>query len=256
MTVIRKRDQSTDVKKTAWVFGGTSDLGKSIIAALHFHGFNINFTWNSNPNSTADITKNFPNTQPYKLDLSSESDVNHFCKCEIGSLATNLIVYCAGVNNSTLCDELESTQLDAITRINFTSSAKIFNTASAAVKPYKNLEAKFIYISSVAASKVSVGNTLYGATKIAMERYLSGLALELARFNVRTLCISPGYVKTRMLENYCSDKGISLKNLQKLIPMRQFLTVDDVTNITLAFTLGQLVTTGTVITLSNGEGLM
>jgi len=249
-------EQRTFNKKKAWVFGGTSDIGRSIISVLHAQGFDITFTWNSNFDSTEAILKNCPNTQKYKLDLSSESEVNDFCNREKDALVSNLIVYCAGVNNATFCDDLELTKLDSITRINFISAAKIFNSASQTVKPNKSLEAKFVYISSIAARKVSLGNTLYGATKAAMERYFAGLAVELARFNVRTLCISPGYVKTKMLESYCSDKGFSLRDLQKHIPTRKFLGVDDISSVTLAFALGQIVTTGEVITLGNGERFM
>lgn len=254
--MIKSSKRSTSRPKEAWVFGGTSDIGKNIISALHTQGFNIKFTWNNNPEATKNILNDFPDAQQYKLDLSSESEVNKFCASKKNALASNLFVYCAGVNNATFCDELDPVQLDAIARVNFISAAKIFNTASLVVKPNKALQAKFVYISSVSARKVSLGNALYGATKIAMERYFSGLAVELARFNVRTLCISPGYVKTKMLESYCRDKGFDLRDLQKRIPTRQFLTVGDVTCVTLAFALGEIVTTGTVITLGNGEGFM
>lgn len=242
--------------KVAWVFGGTSDIGQSIIEALNTAGYIINFTWNSCIRTAKEITNKHPNATAYRLDLSCDKQVNDFCNSEIQALRSHLVVYCAGVNNATFCDQLDPDALEAVTRINFTSAAKIFNAAGGAVKPHKTMDAKFVYISSVAAKKITVGNTLYGATKAAMERYLAGLAAELARFNIRTLCISPGYVHTRMLEKYCSSKGVSMRDLQKQIPTRQFLSVNDVSGVTLAFASGLIVTTGTVITLGNGERLM
>lgn len=246
-------NEQENIRPRAWIFGGTSDMGQDIITALCDSGFDVNFTWNRNEEHASAILKKHPDAKQYKLDLGSKTAVTNFCTRYGDLLSGKLIVYCAGVNNATLCDDLPAEKLDVITRINFISAAEIFNVIARRSKPDKSNATKFIYISSVAAKKITPGNTLYGATKIAMERYLSGMAAELSRFNIRTLCIRPGYVKTRMLDNYCSDKGIELRDLLKRIPCRKLLTVNDITNVVIAFHTGNIVTTGTVITLGNGE---
>lgn len=180
-------------------------------------------------------------------------DVNEFCIRYEKLLYGNLFVYCAGVNNATLCDEMEPEKLEVVTHINFISAAKIFNVIARQSKSDKSSPTKLIYISSVAARKVRPGNTLYGATKVAMERYMSGMTAELSRFNIRTLCISPGYIKTKMLDAYCKDRGIEVRDILKNIPLRKILTVDDITNVVIAFQKGNITTTGTVIALGNGE---
>lgn len=242
-------------RKTALVFAGSSDIGRGIISALHNEGFDISFTWNTNHESAIDLCNDYPRTKDYKLDLSSEKEVEAFCEnyaCE----TYDLIAYCAGINNSSFCDELTPAYLDAIVKINFTSAAKFFNEVAKVAKRNKATPRKFIYISSVASTKVNVGNTLYGATKLAMERYLVGLASELARFNVKTLSICPGFVKTKMVDKYCNDKGIKLIELKKRIPTRELLNVSDVANVAVAFALGKINTTGTEINLGNGERFM
>ncbi|WP_148245128.1 SDR family NAD(P)-dependent oxidoreductase [Enterobacter asburiae] len=242
-------------KKIAWVFGGSSDIGMCIIASLRHKGYEINFTWNSNKQSAEEICNRYQDIKAHKLDLGCEQEVDDFCEKHLNE-SICLFVYCAGINNATFCDELQAPYLEKIVRINYTSAAKIFNKAAWYAKRNKYLARRFIFISSVASTKVNVGNTLYGSTKLAMERYLVGLASELARFNVKTLCISPGFVRTKMVDKYCEDKGISINELIKRIPTREFLQVEDVANVVVAFASGQINTTGSEISLGNGERFM
>ncbi len=251
-------DKSVPVEKysrTALILAGSSELGVSIIDDLISQNYNVIFTWWKNESKALNLLHRYPGIEAIRLDLSSEDSVIAFCN-QLSTRYISTTIYCAGINPATLCDEIEASALISISRVNFISATLIFNAVVKKMKAHKEAGVSLIYISSVSAKKVSIGNSLYGATKLAMERYLSGVALEMARFNVRTLCLSPGYIKTRMLDEYCEKRGVTLRDIEKNIPMRKMLSPQDVANTIRSFITNQIVTTGVTITLGHGEGFI
>lgn len=249
-------DQPTNVKsysRSALVIAGSSELGSSIIDDLISQNYRVVFTWWKNEARAKELQqKHQDRIESIRLDLSCEESVAVFCE-KLSKRFFNTTIYCAGINPATLCDEIESSEMKSIISVNFISASLIFNAVVKKMKVYKDANTCLVYISSVAAKKVSIGNSLYGATKLAMERYLSGVALEMARFNIRTICLSPGYIKTRMLDEYCESRGITLRDIEKKIPMRKMLIPQDVVNTIRSFITNQIVTTGASLTLGHGE---
>jgi NADP-dependent 3-hydroxy acid dehydrogenase YdfG len=83
----------------------------------------------------------------------------------------------------------------------------------AAALPYmkEQKSGHFINISSVAGHKIFPGSTVYSATKSAVRVISEGLRQEVKPYNIRTTIISPGAVKTELLE-HISDEGIQKGN--------------------------------------------
>ena len=243
-------------KPLALVIAGTSEIGRNVIKSLINDGYLVVFTWFSNESVVKDMGSRYPNLiYPIHVDLTSEHDVVQFCK-SLENIKADVTIYCAGNNSACLCDELEPEEIRTTTRLNYLSAVLIFNTIAKTMKQYKENETKLVFISSVAAKKISVGNSLYGSTKAAMERYLSSVALEMARFNIRTLCLSPGYIKTKMLQDYCAKQGLTIASIEKTIPMRKMLATEDVVNAISSFINGTIITTGVSLTIGNGEGVI
>jgi 3-oxoacyl-[acyl-carrier protein] reductase len=57
-----------------------------------------------------------------------------------------------------------------------------------------------VVVSSTAASLSQVGNSVYGASKIALERMVASFALEFRSKGIRFNCVAPALVDTDMLE--------------------------------------------------------
>lgn len=73
--------------------------------------------------------------------------------------------------------------------------------------------ASMIFISSVASYRPYKGNSLYSASKGALNSYAKVLAVELASRKIRVNIIMPGIVKTKMLdEQVFSDEDLILEN--------------------------------------------
>ena len=60
----------------------------------------------------------------------------------------------------------------------------------------------FVFLSSVAAVCGEPANSVYAASKDALQGLSRSLALELARLNVRVNCIAPGLIKTEMVKKF------------------------------------------------------
>ncbi|ECI3619126.1 SDR family NAD(P)-dependent oxidoreductase [Salmonella enterica subsp. enterica] len=243
-------------KPLALVVAGTAEIGRNVIDSLINDGYLVVFTWFSNETVVSDMKHRYQSAVlPARLDLTSEQDVVQFCTT-LENIKIDVAIYCAGHNPVCLCDELEPENISTTTRLNYLSAVLIFNAIVKTMKEYKENETKLVFISSVAAKKISLGNSLYGSTKAAMERYLSSVALEMARFNIRTLCLSPGYIKTKMLQDYCVKEGRSIASIEKTIPMRKMLATEDVANAVRSFINGTIITTGVSLTIGNGEGII
>lgn len=83
----------------------------------------------------------------------------------------------------------------------------------AAALPYmkEQKSGHIINLSSVAGHKLFGGSAVYSATKFAVRALSEGLRQEMAPYNIRTTIISPGAVKTELLE-HISEKDVQQAN--------------------------------------------
>jgi NADP-dependent 3-hydroxy acid dehydrogenase YdfG len=83
----------------------------------------------------------------------------------------------------------------------------------AAALPYmkEQKSGHIINLSSVAGHKLFGGSAVYSATKFAVRALSEGLRQEMVPYNIRTTIISPGAVKTELLE-HISEKDVQKAN--------------------------------------------
>lgn len=107
-----------------------------------------------------------------------------------------------------------------------------------------------ICLSSSAAHKIKPGNSAYGCSKIAIERFCKGLAKEAARFNVFVNCVSPGFVETELFQAFAGPKR---REILQEIPTRKVLSASEVARVTVDLATRRTHTTGSVFIVGNGE---
>lgn len=234
------------------VIGGTSEIGRAIISSLDENGYLIDFTYFSNIRCRDEISHGIKFSNSFKVDLTDLGSVSAFLN-EIEEIDYDSVIYCPGENPCKLCHALERDDIVRLTNLNFVSASLIFNHLSKKMIESKDKENMLIYFSSISSDKASIGDSIYGATKIATERYLASLSLELARFNVRTLSISPGFVDTKMMHNCREISGTSYNDILRSIPARKMLQATDVAKVAAFFIKNKNVTTGNSIVIGNGE---
>lgn len=110
-----------------------------------------------------------------------------------------LVVYAAGVMPHVDRDEFDFAKDQQIVETNFLGAIAWINEAAKRFSQTKR--GTIVGISSVAGDRGRRGNTVYGASKAALDAYLESLRNRLAQDNVHVLTVKPGPVRTPMTEH-------------------------------------------------------
>ena len=137
----------------------------------------------------------------YQIDLSLEE--------EIIKLADKLpqldgVILNAGTIKTTPVKFIKKEALDYIFNVNITSSILLIQCL---LKKKKIKDgAAVCFISSASTQKVTYGNSMYVASKGAVNTFTKALALELATNKIRVNAILPGFIETALMDNSIIDK--------------------------------------------------
>lgn len=85
-----------------------------------------------------------------------------------------------------------------------------------------------VNVSSVAAERPSRGQTIYAASKGAIESFTRAVAVEYGRKGIRCHCVRAGAIETAML---ASTRAVAEQELLERIPMRRIGRVEEVANV-------------------------
>ena len=129
-----------------------------------------------------------------------------------------------------------------------------FNCArQASLKMLRKKSGIIINISSVSSVLAVEGQSVYSATKGAVNAMTHTLAKELAKYGIRVNAVAPGFIETEMMNGIPEELQ---KKYLETIPEKRFGTVQDVANV-----VGQLCSddfsymTGQVLVLDGGLSL-
>ncbi len=130
------------------------------------------------------------------IDLNNNEEITLFV-AELPKL--DGIVFCAGTQKTVMTRFLLREELDEVFETNFFSTVNLNQLLL--IKKKINKEASIVFISSTAAGLVAeYGNAAYSASKGALTSYSKVLALELSSQKIRVNVVSPGMVKTPLLD--------------------------------------------------------
>jgi len=135
------------------------------------------------------------------------------------------IVLCAGVIKTLPVKNITDESINEIFKTNIISSIGLMKRCLKAKKLAHG--ASVVFISSVSTFNVKIGNSLYSATKGAVNSFAKAMALEVAKQNIRVNCIQPGFIPSKILDK----SGIEADQILKFYGERHplgFGTPDDI----------------------------
>lgn len=163
------------------------------------------------------------------------------------------VVLCAGIIKTMPVKNISEDALEEIFNTNIMADIRM---VSRMLKKKKlNKGASVVFISSVSTFNVKVGNSLYSATKGAVNSFAKAMALEVAKQNMRVNCIQPGFVPSSILSSGAIEEDAFLKFYADRHPLG-FGTPTDIANgcIYLLSDASRWVT-GSIFTLDGGYTL-
>lgn len=212
------------MNKTAIVTGGSKGIGKAICVRLAKDGFNIAFSYNSNPELAKETAKLCESAgvkvKSYKVDVADSTACKEWTEevqAEFGSV--DVLVNNAGITKDGLLMKMKDEDLDAVLDVNLKGSFYMMREASKIMLKQKS--GKIVNISSVVGVMGNAGQVNYSATKAGVIGMTKSLARELAGRRINVNAVAPGMIETDMTKAM-SDKareaviaGIPFKEMGK-----------------------------------------
>jgi acetoacetyl-CoA reductase/3-oxoacyl-[acyl-carrier protein] reductase len=196
--------------KVVFVSGGNRGIGAAIVERLEDLGAKVAYNYRSEPGGAGSlpIQSNVMNRDEMEATIEQVED-------ELGPLFG--VVCNAGITRDALAAKMDHDAWDKVVDINLTGA---WNTVRPALpKMYEREEGALVFISSIVGERGNVGQANYAAAKGGLISLSKTLALEGARYNVRSNVVAPGFIETDMLKpipDKVKDK------IRKQIPMRRF----------------------------------
>lgn len=185
--------------KTILITGASSGIGRGTCINCSKMGASIHLLARNADRLSETLSQlDGENHVKHIVDLCSTEDINALVDEQIPNL--DGVVLCAGIIKTMPVKNITEEAMTDIFNANILGNIKL---VSRLLKKKKlNAGASVVMISSVSTFNVKIGNSLYSATKGAMNSFAKATALEVARQKIRVNCIQPGFVPTSILENH------------------------------------------------------
>ena len=238
--------------KTALITGATKGLGRGAAIAIAQAGGNI-IAIGRNQFELNILEKIIKKLKvKYK---SINRDVNDYNK--IKSYISNLknldiLVNNAGTNIPESFLNVKNSSLETILNVN---TKAVFNVAQLCANQIIKLKKKngsIINISSIFGIVAGQKRTVYSMTKFGVEGLTKGMAIDLAKYNIRVNSVCPNIVLTPRTKKYFADKNYN-KYVKENTPLNKVVTVSDVaTSIVFLASEASSMITGTSLIIDGG----
>lgn len=242
--------------KTALVTGASRGIGKAVALRLAKDGYDIAVNYASNQEAAEKTAEEIRalgvNAVIYKADTSKIDEVKAMFKGirnDFGGL--DVLVNNAGIVDDAYLLMIRQDSLEKSLAVNI--QGYINCAQQAALRMAGAGKGVIINVSSVSSVIAVEGQTVYSATKGAVNSMTATMAKELAPRGIRVNAVAPGFIGTDML------KSIPEELAQKYIdsvPMKRFGTAEDVANVVSSLCSDSFsYMTGQVLVLDGGLSL-
>ena len=148
----------------------------------------------------AEITKAGGNAIAVATDVTKRDDLKTLVDAAVKTFGRiDVLINNAGVMPLSPLDRLKIDEWDQMIDVNL--KGVLYGIAAALPHMIERKSGHIINLSSVAGHKIFAGSTVYSATKTGVRIISDGLRQEVAPHNIRVTIISPGAVKTELLDH-------------------------------------------------------
>ena len=238
------------------VTGASRGIGKACAIRLAKDGYTVVINYSSNEAKALETLNEIKafggNGIIYKANVANRDEVNKMVRDvakELGSI--DVLVNNAGVVRDQFLLMMTEENLNECFDLNV--KGYFYMAQACALKMFKKKKGVIINMSSVSGKYSLPGQSVYGATKGAVNQMTATLAKELAPYGIRVNAVAPGFIGTEMLNAIPEDKK---EEYLKVIPQHKLGSTEDIANLVSFLASDQSsYITGQVITIDGGLSL-
>lgn len=242
--------------KVAIVTGSSRGIGKACALRLAKDGFTVVINYSHSESEAKNVLKEIEsfggNGMIYRADVSKLDEVKAMMRDVSKTYGQiDVLVNNAGIVRDEYLLMLNPETLDKCFDLNV--KGYFYCAQQAVLKMFRKKSGVVINMSSVSGILALAGQSVYSATKGAVNSLTQTMAKELAPYGIRVNAVAPGFIETEMLNALSDEKKQEYLNA---IPMHRLGTVEDVANVVsmLASDAASYIT-GQIITVDGGISL-
>lgn len=243
------------MSKVAIVTGSSRGIGRACALRLAKEGMDVVVNYNSNEAEAMKVVNAIKDMGQdaiaIKANTGNQNDVKNMFREAFKHFGhIDVLVNNAGVLDDAYLLAINSDSLDRSMDVNV--KGYFYCCQQAALKMFKT-GGRIVNVSSVSSKLALAGQSVYGATKGAVNSMTATLAKELAPYGIQVNAVAPGFIMTEMIEQIPDEKR---EEYLKDIPMGRLGTVEEVAA-TVVMLCGEASSyiTGQVIVLDGGLSL-
>lgn len=204
------------------VTGGSSGIGKAIAIMLANAGAEVFvFSRTGKFKSEENLIENLTHI---KVNITDENEVHQKIE-EIGTAGLDFVVNNAGITSKEKMVDLKMENWDQVQEVNVKAAMNVSRIAFPYLKKAEKL-GRIVNITSMAAYLGFNDVVPYAVSKTALLGLTRGLSVEWAKENVLVNSVSPGWIKTNMVDQVL-DPDREKKILNKM-PLHKYGTPEDI----------------------------
>ena len=219
------------MSKVAIVTGASRGIGKACALRLAKSGMDVVVNYNSSEAEAMKVVDAIKEMGQeaiaIKANVSDRKDVSTLFREAYKHFGhIDVLVNNAGVVDDAYLLMLNMDSLDRSLDINV--KGYFYCCQQAALKMFKQKSGRIVNVSSVSSKLALAGQSVYSATKGAINSMTATLAKELAPYGIQVNAVAPGFISTDMIESIPEEKK---EQYLKDIPMGRLGTVEEVADV-------------------------
>ena len=185
-------------KKTIWITGGSTGIGKALAIKFASKGWNVAVSARREE-LLNELSNQYENISAFPLDVTDKQKCAEvFDQIKKKYEDIDICFFSTGTWNPKKEKEIDVEQIEEVFKINFFGTV---NTIKAVEQYFRDRKKGTITIvSSIAGYRGLPNSTGYGPSKSALNNLAESLYFDFKRFGVRICLVSPGFIKTPMTD--------------------------------------------------------
>ena len=218
--------------KIALVTGAGKGLGKACAIALAEAGSNLVIISRTKKDldQVSKIARKFKvKCKSYVCDITNYSEIKKIINSQS---KIDVLINNAGTNIPEYFDKVKRENMEYLVKINTVASfnlAQLCALKMLKTKNRKKIGGSIVNMSSQMGHVSGPKRSVYSMTKFGLEGLTKGIALDLAKYNIRVNTICPTFVVTPMTKKFLKDKKFK-RDMLSNIPLGRFAEMSEISS--------------------------